>query len=132
MLPWMRCADAFVLSSRWEGLPMSLLEAGACALPSVVTDVPGSREIVVDGETGFLAPAGNSLALRSAMNRMMRLDEDARAAMGERARSNVVAQFSLDGVLDRWEATYYDLLDQRGRRLRRALRTRDNNEVPVR
>lgn len=115
VLSWMQAADAFVLASLWEGLPISLLEAGACALPAVATDVPGSRDIVVDGETGFLAPAGDSVALRSAMDRMMRLDTDARAAMGDRARRRVVEQFSLESVLDRWEAVYRDLLEQHPR-----------------
>lgn len=114
VLPWMQAADAFVLASRWEGLPMTLLEAGACALPAVATDVPGSREIVTHGETGFLAPAGDSVALRSAMHRMMRLDPEARSAMGEKARRNIVAQFSMDTVLDRWETTYRELLDAAG------------------
>jgi glycosyltransferase involved in cell wall biosynthesis len=113
MLPWMQAADAFVLASRWEGLPMSLLEAGACALPAVATNVAGSREIVVHGETGFLATAGDSLALRSAINRMMRLDVNARSAMGERARSRVIEHFSLNCVLDRWEALYRELLEER-------------------
>ena len=82
VLQWMQAADGFVLSSRWEGLSMSLLEAGACALPAVATDVAGTREILVHGETGFLAQAGDRLALRGAMTRMMRLDVEARAGDG--------------------------------------------------
>jgi len=116
VLPWMQAADAFVLSSRWEGLPMSLLEAGACALPAVATDVPGTREIVVHGETGFLTTAGDSLALRSAMNRMMRLDRDARSSMGEQARNRVLEHYSLNRVLDLWESLYRELLEERARR----------------
>lgn len=110
VLPWMQAADAFVLTSRWEGLPMALLEAGACGLPAVATDVAGSGEIVVQGESGFLAPAGDSLALRTAMQRMMCLDAGARSAMGERARCKVVGEFSMERVLDRWEAVYRELL----------------------
>ena len=110
VLRWMQTADAFVLASRWEGLPMSLLEAGACGLPVVATDVPGSRELVVNGETGWLAAAGDSLALRTTMNRMMRLDARTRAEMGAKARRRVVEHFSLESVLDRWEGTYRELL----------------------
>ena len=116
VLPWMQAADAFVLSSRWEGLPMSLLEAGACALPAVATDVPGSREVLVHGETGFLAAPGDALALSGAMNRMMRLAPEARAAMGERARRRVVGNFSMDRVLDRWDTLYRELLERRRRK----------------
>ncbi len=108
VLPWMQAADAFVLSSRWEGLPMSLLEASACALPAVATDVPGSREVILHGRTGFLAPPGDTHALRSAMRRIMRMDSEARAAMGAHARTRVIVNFSLPAVLDRWEQLYLD------------------------
>jgi glycosyltransferase involved in cell wall biosynthesis len=115
VLPWMQAADGFVLASRWEGLPMTLLEAGACALPAVATDVPGTREIVANGETGFLAPPGDSLALRTAMHRMMRLDGEARTAMGDRARARVAALFGMARVLDRWEAAYREVLEPHAR-----------------
>ena len=113
VLPWMQAADGFVQSSRWEGLPMSLLEAGACALPAVATDVAGTREVLVAGETGFLAKPGDFLALRGAMNRMMRLGADARTEMGEKARRRVEENFSLAGVLGRWEGLYRELLADR-------------------
>jgi glycosyltransferase involved in cell wall biosynthesis len=107
---WMQVADGFVLSSRWEGLPMGLLEAGACALPAVATDVPGTREVIVDGQTGSLCVAGGALALAGAMTRMMQMPSEERNAMGERARQRITEQFSLDVVLDRWEALYASLL----------------------
>ncbi len=107
---WMQAADGFVLSSRWEGLPMALLEAAACGLPAVATDVPGTREAVMDGETGLLAAPGNGLALEGAMSGMMRMSAEERGKMGERARQRVVREFSLEVVLDRWEALYGELL----------------------
>ncbi len=110
VLPWVQAADAVVLASRWEGLPMILLEAGACALPAVATNVPGSREVVDDGATGFLTPAGDAVALGTVMKRMMCLDADARSALGQNARQNIVAHYSLARVLDSWEATYRNLL----------------------
>jgi glycosyltransferase involved in cell wall biosynthesis len=108
----MQAADAFVLCSRWEGLPMALLEAAACGLPAVATDVPGTREAVADGETGFLAAAGSAEALQGEMSRMMRLAPEERRDLGERAREMVVVRFSLDKVLDRLEGFYGDLLRQ--------------------
>jgi glycosyltransferase involved in cell wall biosynthesis len=107
---WMQAADGFVLSSLWEGLPMGLLEAGACALPAVATDVPGSREVIVDGTTGWLSAAGNATALGAAMARAMQTQPQERTAMGERARKHVVEHFSLESVLDQWEALYAELL----------------------
>ncbi len=109
---WMQPADGFVLSSRWEGLPMGLLEAAACALPAVATDVPGTREVIVDGQTGWLTPPGNAAALGAAMTRMMQTPAEERKAMGERARARVIERFSLELVLDRWEALYAELLQQ--------------------
>jgi glycosyltransferase involved in cell wall biosynthesis len=112
---WMQAADGFVLSSRWEGLPMSLLEAGACALPAVATDVPGSREVIVDGQTGALAAADSVEALHGAMIQMMRLPTGERLAIGLRARLRVLERFSLTSVLDQWEALYASLLERNPR-----------------
>ena len=112
ILRWMQAADGFVLSSRWEGLPMGLLEAAACALPAVATDVPGTREVIVPWQTGSLAVAGSAMSLKGAMTRVMRLPPEERQAMGNRARQRVVEQFSLAAVLDRWEALYARLLDR--------------------
>ncbi len=115
---WMQAADGFVLSSRYEGLPMVLLEAGACALPAVATDVPGTREAIVNGETGWLAPAGDADALALAMAKLMRTPIEERRAMGERARRHVVEQFGIESVLDRWEQLYAELLDRKNARRR--------------
>ena len=107
---WMQAADGFVLSSRWEGLPMALLEAAACELPTVATDVPGTREVVVAGHTGWLAPPGQPAVLAECMESVMRTSVDARKTMGRHARQQVLERFSLEAVLDRWEALYRQLL----------------------
>jgi len=111
---WMQAADAYVLSSLWEGLPMGLMEAGACALPVAATDVPGVRDVIVPGLTGYLAPAGDAAALANAMTAIMHLPREERRAMGNRARQHVSAHFSLNAVLDRCEQLYADLLAERG------------------
>ncbi len=118
VLRWMRAADGFVLSSLSEGLPMGLLEASACALPAVATDVPGTREVIVDGQTGRLAPAGDPAALGEAMTRMMRTSPEERRVMGERARQHVIDHFSLKAVLDLWEAQYGELLKRNPKPMR--------------
>ena len=111
--PWMQAADGFVLSSRWEGLPMGLLEAGACGLPSVATNVPGSREAILRDRTGWLTPAGDAAAMAEAMSAAMQATPEKRRAMGEAARRHVVEHFSLEAVLDRWERLYGELLAKR-------------------
>ncbi len=110
---WMRAADGFVLTSRCEGLPMVLLEAGACGLPIVATDVPGTREVVAHGETGWLTPAGDSEQLAVAMDWLMRIPLRKRLAIGERARKCMVDRYNLEAVLDQWEQLYADLLEGR-------------------
>jgi glycosyltransferase involved in cell wall biosynthesis len=115
LLRWMQAADGFVLSSRCEGLPMGLLEAAACALPAVATEVPGTPEVLVDGVTGWLTPACDATALGEAMTRMMQTPPEQRRTMGERARQLVIERFSLEAVLDRWEALYRSLLEHNPR-----------------
>ena len=127
--PWMQTADGFVLSSLWEGLPMAVLEAAACALPAVATDVPGTREAIVDGQTGFLAEPGSIRALTDSMVRLMRIPAEERAAMGQRARRRVIEQFSLEAGLDRWEALYAVLLQQNPKP-RRWARTTPGQQAP--
>lgn len=104
--PLMHAADAFVLSSRWEGLPVGLIEAGACALPSIATDVLGSREVIVRGRTGRLTPSVSPCALARTMTAMMYASPRERRAMGNLARLHVTERFSLDSALDRWETLY--------------------------
>jgi glycosyltransferase involved in cell wall biosynthesis len=108
---WMRAADGFVLSSRWEGLPMALLEAAACGLPVVATDVPGTREVVVEGRTGWLAPAASPEALAERMRAVMEMSVEDRKAVCEQAMRLVAERFSLQSVLNRWEALYSELLE---------------------
>jgi glycosyltransferase involved in cell wall biosynthesis len=112
----MNAADAYVMSSSWEGMPMVLLEASATGLPIVATDVGGNREVVLDGITGFLVPPRNPEALAEAMLRMMDLPEEKRREMGKAAHKHIEENFSLDRVVDMWEALYKELLEQKGRR----------------
>lgn len=111
----MAAADAYVMSSAWEGLPMVLLEAGASRLPAVVTDVGGNREVVADGGTGFVVPPHDPGALANAMRRLMQLGDAELRAMGDNARLNIEASFGLAGVVDQWEEIYRDLLERRGK-----------------
>lgn len=109
---WFQAADAFVLSSLWEGLPISLLEAGACALPSAATDVSGVREILAEDADYFIARPGNPQSLRTAMARLMEVEPTQRIAMGIRARQRVSERFGMNAVLDAWERLYRRLLAQ--------------------
>ena len=108
----MCAADGFVMSSAWEGLPMVLLEASKMGLPIVATDVGGNRDVVLQGLSGYLVPARNTVALQQGMLSLMKLPPAERKAMGVRAQEYVSRTYSLDVVLDRWESLYGQLIKQ--------------------
>ena len=66
----MNAADAYLMSSAWEGMPIVLLEASATGLPVVATDVGGNGEVVLNGRSGLLVPPGDPEALARAMLRL--------------------------------------------------------------
>jgi glycosyltransferase involved in cell wall biosynthesis len=102
-------ADVVVLPSYREGLPKTLIEAAACALPLVTTDVPGCREVVTHDEDGLLAPVREWKPLADAM---ARLDDDPalRRRLGLAAREKALAQFDERIVIDRTIAVYEELM----------------------
>jgi len=102
-------ADVFVLPSRREGMPRSIIEAMMTALPVVATDIRGSREEVVADETGLLVPVGDVAALAWALRRLV--DEPAlRARMGQAGRTRALALYDENAVIARQLA----LLEGRG------------------
>jgi glycosyltransferase involved in cell wall biosynthesis len=123
---WMQIADGFVLASRYEGLPMALLEAGACGVPVVATNVPGTREVVVNGDTGWLADAEDAGNLPAAMTKLMAAPAAERRVMGAHARTRVSELFSLQRVLDQWETLYTGLLARNAERRRTGSSARES------
>lgn len=95
--------DIFALSSRAEEAPIAVLEAMAAGLPVVATDVGGLAEMVLEGETGLLAPPSNPAALAACLDRLAG-DADLRRTMGEAGRSRVEQAFAPGPIVDRIEA----------------------------
>jgi len=92
--------DCVVLPSYREGMPRSLLEAGAMGLPVVTTDVPGCRNIVEDGVNGLLCEAKSSESLRHAMQKMLGLTDSERIQMGKNGRQLVSERFDENLVVE--------------------------------
>jgi glycosyltransferase involved in cell wall biosynthesis len=101
--------DIVVLPSYREGLPKTLIEAAACGLPLVATDVPGCREVIADGNDGLLVPVRDGPALAAAIARLLE-DHALAARLGIAARKKALAEFDERIVIDRTIAVYQELL----------------------
>ncbi len=101
--------DIFVLSSLAEGLSLSILEAMAAGKPVVVTDVGGNREIVINGETGFVVPPEDPSAIAEKVCLLLQNKEQA-DRMGERGLWRVKTLFSRDTMVTNYQQLYLSLL----------------------
>ena len=90
--PWLASADVFVFPSYREGFPNVVIEAGAMGLPSIVTDINGSREIIIEGRNGSIVPPRNAMALEAAMRRFVESPDDV-ARMAENARPLIASRY---------------------------------------
>ena len=100
--------DVFALPSRFEGFPLSVVEAMLARLPVVASATGSMPESVRDGETGLLVPAGNSRALAAALRRL--LDDPAlRSQLGERGRELAVARFTAAEMSRSFERLYEEI-----------------------
>ena len=107
---WLQASDVFALVSSNEGLPCSLLEAMSVGLPSVVSDIPANAQLVESEVHGLRAALGSPDLIAEALHRLL-LDAPLRARMGAAARQRVLAGYSTDKVMDRYEALFSEALD---------------------
>lgn len=107
--PYLRAADAAVLPSRTEGLPVALLESMACGLPTVATNVGGTPE-VIDESMGVLVPPENPKSLSEGL--VDALVSPLFVIRAERARQRIEARFSMDAVSERLIHLYEQLVHQ--------------------
>lgn len=105
----MSAADAYLMSSAWEGLPLVLIEASAAKLPIVTTDVGGTAEVVEEGVNGFLVPAGKPAELAAAMLRMEGQDSLRLSTMGEAGLALAQDKYEIGAVAERWIKLYREL-----------------------
>lgn len=97
LLAYYAAADCFVFPSYREGFPNTVLEAGAMGLPSIVTDINGSREIIVENENGTIIPPRDADALLIAMRRMTD-DDRGRRRMAQNARNMIGCRYEQEYV----------------------------------
>jgi glycosyltransferase involved in cell wall biosynthesis len=95
---YLKAADILTLPSYREGLPRSVIEAMACAIPVIASDIPACRELVVPDQTGLLVPPRRPDALASALRRLA-LDRETRRAMGAAARARAEERHDEDRVV---------------------------------
>jgi len=111
VIPWLAVTDIFVLPSYREGTPVTVLEAMAMGLPVVATDVPGCREAVIHGETGFLVPPRNVDELIQAIQKLIE-NPELRKQMGLAGRKRVVQYFAIEQIVEKYLDLYIELLSR--------------------
>jgi glycosyltransferase involved in cell wall biosynthesis len=104
--------DVFVLASKTETLPISILEAMRAGLPVIASDVGGISEEVVDGETGLLVPPGSVEKLSGALTRLL-ADRQLRMAMGSAGRRRFERLFLANTMIERTRTLYEEVLVER-------------------
>jgi glycosyltransferase involved in cell wall biosynthesis len=108
----LRAADLFLLTSRWEGLPRSILEALLCGLPVVATAADGVADVVHDGVNGYVAPIGDTERLADRIVELLQTPA-VRQRMGAAAAA-LPAEFEIVTMVRQQETLYADLLKMKG------------------
>ncbi|MDK2887521.1 MAG: hypothetical protein PWP72_399 [Thermoanaerobacter sp.] len=101
--------DIYILASYREGIPRSVIEAQAMEIPAVVTNVRGSREVVIDNKTGFVVPPREPAALAKAVLQLM-ADDEMRFRFGKAGRQRVIEEFDETKVFNKILEVYQELL----------------------
>lgn len=107
--PWLAASDIFVFPSYREGFPNVVIEAGAMGLPAIVTDINGSREIIIEGENGIIIPARDSEHLYTAMKQLMASPKQTRQ-MANNARTMIESRFEQTFVRKCLKKYYKEIL----------------------
>ena len=104
VLELLAASDVFILTSRREGLPKAVMEAMAVGLPIIATDVRGNRDLVKNGENGYLVPLDDVEQTVIVIKRLID-SEDLRRSMGEKSKE-LVKQYDLQNIISQMEKIY--------------------------
>ncbi|HHW61069.1 MAG TPA: glycosyltransferase family 4 protein, partial [Syntrophomonadaceae bacterium] len=102
-------ADVFVLTSNWEGFPITILEAMRAGLPVITSDVGGCNEAVIDGVTGYLIPRGDQECLKERLARLIN-DSQLRSSMGNKGFERFSEYFTVEQMAQKTMAVYESIL----------------------
>ena len=122
MPTWQASLDVAVLASFSEGFPNAIGEAMACGVPCVATDAGGTAELL--GDSGRLVEVGDARALAGAVGDLLALPPAARRELGRAGRERIVCEFTLERMVERFEAVWNDVLAHSN-----PLRRQSNNPV---
>ena len=110
--PWLAASDVFVLSSYREGFPNVVIEAGAMNLPSIVTDINGAREIIINGRNGIIVPPRQTDTLRRAMELFVK-DPGLAARLAAEARPLIASRYEQSYVRSCLKEYYNEILNNK-------------------
>lgn len=109
ILSYYRACDFVLLPSLFEGLPLTLLEAAACARPALVSDATNASGVIVDGDSGWIVPANDPTALAEGLLRALNTPPHERKQMGRAAYQRVIARYSMTHIAAQYYTLYHDL-----------------------
>lgn len=106
----LRASNIFVLPSRWEGMPLAILEAMGTGLPVIVSNIPGNCHLVTHEQQGLLFPAGDSTVLAKALNKLL-AEPELHTRLGKNARFRVEQFHDIRDRVKRMESLYSKILN---------------------
>jgi len=99
VFPLLQTMDVFVMTSLYEGLSNAIMEAMLAGLPVVATDVGGNRELVINGETGFLCPSNDASSLAEKVTGLLGNERDA-GQMGDKGKKRIIMEFKVEKMVE--------------------------------
>jgi len=109
--PYYNSASAFVMASRYEGVPNALLEAMGTGIPCIVSDsIDGVSDLIIHEETGLLVQTDNSQYLAKMMDRVMAMSDQGKN-IGQQGKKKVLSNMSMQKAIDSWQLVFNKLAD---------------------
>jgi len=102
----LKISDIYIMSSLWEGLPISLLEAMASGLPVIATKVGGINEVVKNNKNGLLIEPGDIIELANAIEKLLKSDNEKLKKLGSKAQNTIRNYFCLEEQVKKYETLY--------------------------